>query len=114
MILRITDLTGATREVRANLADKIAWEAYARKAGFPLTPAVRNAGKDNAEVDVSSFPVDTWHAFLAWQADTRAAGVKRPPFGTWLDDVDEVGPAPKEEDVEELGNPTPAGPSPAS
>ena len=98
MILNITDLAGNVRPARVIAADRVAWEAHARKAGYPMTPRVTHAGTDAQDVDVSSFPIDTWHTYLAWSADTRGAA-KRPSFGDWLADVDSV--------AEDKGEPEP-------
>jgi len=89
MRLLITTLAGTTRTVTINVADRIAWEAYARKSGFPITPRITHAGTDRQDVDVSAFPIDTWHAFLAWSGDTRGLA-KRPTFSDWLDDLETI------------------------
>jgi hypothetical protein len=107
MRLAITTLDGATRTVRVTAADRVAWEAWARRQGLPLTPRVTNAGTDHAAVDVEGFPLDTYHLFLAWKADTRDAD-PRPPFAGWLDDKDSVVPL-----EDPAADPTRAGRPPA-
>jgi len=106
--LEVTTLAGETRTVTVGLADKVAWEAYARKAGFPLTPRVTNAGTDRQDVDVSVFPIDTWHAYLAWSGDTRSLA-KRPTFADWLEDIESI----VDQKLEPEADPTRRDPGPA-
>lgn len=109
MKLRILTLEGATRDVVASAADRVAWEAWARRNNLPLQPAVTDAGTPDAAVDVSGFPLDTYHLYLAWRADTRGAD-PRPGFPDWLDDLEQVTPLPA---TEAPADPTLPGPGPA-
>jgi hypothetical protein len=103
--LTLTTLAGETRTVVATAADKVAWEAWARRQGLPMSPRVDGAGTDHATVDTSTFPLDTYHLYLAWRADTRGDD-DRPPFATWLDDKESVMPG-------EAPDPTQPAPLPA-
>lgn len=90
---RITPVTGPPRTVRDRMADRLAWEAYAvrHKPPLPINPTVRGAGTDSQDVDLATFAMNTYSAFLAWQADTRDTQ-PRPPMATWLADIDDITP----------------------
>lgn len=107
MELDVTPIDADTHRVRVIFADRVAWEAYARRNGHPISPAVTGAGSDHPEVDTSSFASDTWHAYLAYRADTR--GLEVPPgFSAWLDGIDSISPVPEDR----APRPTPPGPTP--
>lgn len=108
MRLAVTTLAGDTREVRATAADRVAWEGWARRNSLPLQPAVHGAGTADATVDVSGFPLDTYHCYLAYRADTRHAD-PRPGFAQWLDDLEQVTPVAEDRPAD----PTRPGPGPA-
>lgn len=105
MRLTILTLTGDRRTVNASAADRVAWESWARKQHLPMSPKVDGAGTSSATVDTSTFPIDTYHLYLAWRADTRGQD-PRPPFAEWLEDLESVTP-------EVAADPTQPAPSPA-
>lgn len=96
MELDVTTLDGTTTRVRVIFADRIAWEAYARRNDLPLSPNVTGAGGDDPQVETSTFASDTWHAFLAYKASTRSAD-PAPGFSEWLSDIDSIMAVPKSE-----------------
>lgn len=93
MRLDIVTLAGDRRTVAAGATERVGWEAYARRAGLPLTPRIiAGTNGKKPRVDVETFPLDTYHLYMAYLADTRT-DTPRPTFPDWLDDKDQVLPS---------------------
>jgi hypothetical protein len=95
---RVTPTNGDPWTFTANLAHEVAWESYARKHGWPITPTRET---------LEAWPLNTNGGVLAWAAAGRPGTLE-----DYLNTLASV--LPLDDDPAELPDPTVPAPGPGT